>query len=332
MAASLTLALDASGLGILAGGGQTFTLNDTYNVRLRVLQGGLDASLSSPSFRVGFGLAGSSPSSGGFKLTTSTGTSQEIAYNASTATVASAVSAIAGNVTVTTYGSSGSAWIVTAATANTALSFSGVTFSLFPAGTVRISTLISPASGVTAAQVVQLVRLPAVSASTFTTASTANVVTLSKIQDGSSTVNESYRLNIGSDAIGGSFSLVYGSSATTAVAYNVSSAALQAALSAVTGLQSNVSVQPSGSGQVISFVNGLGLTNVSTALTLDAGGIQYAAYYEGAITFSGMDLEQMFVESASNTTTGLLEVELTENGRKSTLLQTQVSVRRDVQA
>jgi len=333
MPANLNLTLDASGLGLLSGGGQTFTFDDSYNVRLRVLQGGTDASLSAPSFKLVFGKAGAVPASGTFKLTTSTGTSQEIPYNATTAAVLTAVSAIAGNVTVTTYGSSGSAWLVTAATANSALSFSGVTFSLFPSSTVRITTQMGPASGVTAAQIVELVRLPAVSAVTFAAASTAGVVTFNLLQDGSATANETYRLSIGSDAIGGSYSLIYGSNATTAVALNASSSALQTALSAVTGLGANIAVQPSGveSGHIVSFVNALALTNVSTAVTLDAAGVRYARWYEGTVTFSGVDLQQLFVETSANTCTGLLEVEMTESSRKVTLLQIQAAVRRDVQ-
>jgi hypothetical protein len=333
MPANLNLTLDASGLGLLSGGGQAFTFDDSYNVRLRVLQGGADAALSGPSFKLVFGKAGAVPASGTFKLTTSTGTSQEIAYNATTAAVLTAVSAIAGNVSVTTYGSSGSAWLVTAATANSALSFSGVTFSLFPSSTVRITTQMAPASGVTAAQIVELVRLPAVSAVTFAAASTAGVVTFTLLQDGSATANETYRLAIGADAIGGSYGLVYGSNATSAVALNASSSVLQTALSAVTGLGANIAVNPSSgvSGHQITFVNALALTNVSTAVTLDGGGIQYARWYEGSITFSGVDLRQLFVESGGNTCTGLLEVEMTESSRKTTLLQAQATVRLDVQ-
>ena len=333
MPANLNLTLDASGLGLLAGGGVSLTRNDAYNLRLRVMQGAQDASLSSPSFRVGFGTVGVAPTRGQFKLTTSTGTSEAMAYNSVTGAVASAVSAVAGNVSVATYGSSGAAWIITAATANTALSFSGVTFTLFPSSIVKISTLQTPASGVTAVQIVELVRQPAVNALTFTAAATANVVTLAKIQDGSATANESYRLTLGTDAVGGSYSLVYGSNATSAVSLGASSLALQNALSAVSGLGANIAVQASagGTGHVISFVGTLGLTNITTALTLDAAGIQYASWYESPVTFSGLDLEEMFIEAGANSCTGLLEVELTEGGQKKTLLQSTASIRRDLQ-
>lgn len=337
MPSNLNLFLDSSGLGLTSGSVQTLSRNDTYNLRLRILEnqasGYADTALSGPAFRVVFGTAGASPASGEFKLTTSTGTSPAIAYNATTSAVASAVSGVAGNVTVTTYGASRSAWLVTAATANTALSFTGVTFTLFPTSSPRISTLLAPASGVTAVQLVELVRLPAISASTFTSVTTTNVVTLAKLQDGSSTLNETYKLTLGPDAVGGSYSLAYGSNSTTAVSLGASSSTLQSALSAVTGLSGNISVQPLtvGRGHIISFSGALALTNVTTAITLDAGGIQYATWYEGPVTFSGLDLEQMFVESAANTCTGLLEVEMTESNRKTTLLQATATVRKDLQ-
>lgn len=338
MPSNLNLTLDGSGLGLISGGGQTFSRNDNYLIRLRVADnttGTLaDTVLSAPSFRVSFGTAGAGPASGQFKLTTSTGTSEAIAYNATTSAVASAVSAVAGNVTVATFGSSGSAWLITAATANTALSFTGVTFTLFPTSTPKVTTFLAPASGVTAVQLVELIRQPAVSAATFTAATTTGVVTLSLVQEGSSTANETYRLTLGADAVGGSYSLVYGTNATTAVSLGASSLALQTALSAVTGLGSNIAVQAlsSGRGHIITFVNALALTNVSTAVTLDAGGIQYAKWYEGPVTFGGLDLEQMFVESAANTCTGYLEVEMTESSRKQTLLQAVATVRKDLLA
>lgn len=336
MPSNLNLTLDGSGLGLISGGGQIFSRNDSYNLRLRVVDsrdGAGDTSLSAPSFKVVFGTAGTRPAMGQFKITTSTGTSEAIAYNATTSAVATAVSAVAGNVTVATYGGSGSAWLITAATANTALSLTGVTFTMFPSSSARVSTLQAPASGVTAVQLVELVRQPAVSALTFSAAATAGVVTLSLVQEGSASANETYRLTLGSDAVGGSYSLVYGSNATTAVSLGASSLALQTALSAVTGLGANIAVQAvsAGRGHIISFVNGLALANVTTALTLDKSGIQYASWYEGVVTFGGMDLEQMFVESGANTCTGVLEVELSESSRKQTLLQVVATVRKDLQ-
>ena len=119
MASNIDILLDKSS-GLINGGSApygslpAFTRNDVYPFRLRVLERNesgayTDAVLSSPSFSLGIGDIDAMPTDGQFKLTTTTGTSTAISYNATTAQILSAISAIAGNVTVTTYGSSGSA-------------------------------------------------------------------------------------------------------------------------------------------------------------------------------------------------------------------------------
>jgi hypothetical protein len=337
MPSSYSLTIDA-GSGLASGMPSFVTQNDNCSFRLRITETEnaqlVDSKLSSPSFKMAFGIVNAVPAMGQFKLSTTTGTSSAIAYNATTSDVATAVSAVAGAVSVVTYGDSKSAWLVTAATVNTALSFSGITFTLFPTSTPRVTTLQAPASGVTAVQLIELVRQSAVSAVTFTSATTANVVTMSKIQSGSATGNTTYKLALGGDAVSGSYSLIYGNNATTAISLFATSASVQTALSAVTGLGANIAVLPLGigSGHLISFVNALALTNVTTTLSIDSVGVQYASYYEGSITFSGLDLGQMFAESQKSTCTGLLEIEMTESGKRKTIFQSQISVRKDLQS
>lgn len=337
MAANINLVLDASGSGLLQGGGSTLIRGDTYNFRLRIMENNLgvfsDTVLSSPYFSMAFGREESIPNSGFFKLTTSTGSSQPIAYNASTTDFLSAISAVAGNVTVTTHGNQESAWLISAATANVALNLTGVTFSLFPSTTIQINTLVPHASGVTAVKSVQLMRLPALSATSFSSASTANVVTMVKLQTGSATGNTIYQLSIGADAVGGSFAVIYGSNSTAAVSLGATSLILQTALSSVTGLGSDISVVSAAgnTGHIISFTGSKALTNVTTPLLLDLAGVQYAKWYETSITFSGNDLEEMFFDSQANSCTGLLEVEMTEQGMKKTLLQAEATVKKDIQ-
>ena len=181
MATTLDINLDRSG-GLVAGGSCPYgklprlTRNDQYVIRLRVLERNVngeytDAVLSSPSFKVGIGSLGDVPTSGEFKLTIGATTSSAISYNATTTQVLNAVSGIAGNVTITTYGSTESGWIITAATANTALSFGGSAYTLFPASSVLINTRRNPGTDIKAQQVVELSRNPAVFSDTFTAVS-----------------------------------------------------------------------------------------------------------------------------------------------------------------
>jgi len=340
MASNIDILLDKSG-GLLNGGDApygtlpAFTRNDVYPFRIRVLERNAsgaytDAILSSPSFSLGIGNIDATATDGQFKLTTTTGTSTAISFNATTAQVLSAVSAIAGNVGVATYGDSGSAWIITAATANTALSFGALPFTLFPTAAVQVNTRRVPTASVYAQQIVSLSRNPAVFTSSFTSVSGTGVA-LTKIQDGSATLNETYALTIGNDVYGGSYSLAYGGY-STAIAYNQSAGNVAGSLSAITGIGSgNISVvSDSKRGLIISFVNSLGLQNISTALELDSTGIQTYSWYTSTITMSTSEMEELFNEANTDTITPTLEIEMTENGQTKTLLQYTTSISKDL--
>ena len=279
---------------------------------------------------MGIGDIDSTPTDGQFKLTTTTGTSTAISFNATTAQVLSAVSAIAGNVTVTTYGSSGSAWIVTAATANTALSFGGLSFTLFPTSAIQVNTRRAPTASVFAQQIISLSRSPAVFANSFTAVS-GDGVALTTTQEGSASLNETYALTIGNDVYGGSYSLAYGGY-SVALAYNQTADSTATILSAITGIGSgNISVvSDSKRGLIISFINALGLQNVATALTLDSTGIQTYSWYTSTVTMSTSEMEELFNEAGTDTITPTLEIEMTESGQTKTLLQYTTSISKDL--
>jgi len=347
MATNIDFNLDSKGNGLLSGGSArasripTLYRNDVYDFRVRILDqdaGGIrsDATLSSPAFKVGIGGLNSVPTDGEFRLTLSGPvTSSAIPYNATTTQVLNAVSGIAGNVTVTTFGSEDSSWIITAATNNTALSFGGVAYTLFPISSVLVNTRRDPGTDIKAQQVIQLKRNPAVYADSFSAASTAGIVSLSKIQDGDSSTNknESYLLKIGSDAVGGGYVLNYGTNSTTAIPIEATATSLNDALSAVTGIGSgNISVE---SGEnfkeyAISFVRTLGNTNITTALTLDASGVIFAKFYKTTVTMGTSGIDQLFSEEGTDRITTTLEIEIADSGKTQTLLQSPISVNRDL--
>ena len=340
MASNIDILLDKSS-GLLLGGSApagalpAFTRNDVYPFRLRVLERNADgsytdANLSSPSFSLGIGNIDAVATDGQFKLTTTTGTSNAISFNATTTQVLSAVSAIAGNVSVTTYGDSGSAWIITAATANTALSFGALPFTLFPASAIQVNTRRAPTASVNAQQIISLSRNPAVFSDSFTSVS-GDGVALTKTQDGSASLNETYALTIGNDVYGGSYSLAYGGF-SVGIPYDQNSTNVTTMLSAITGIGTgNISVvSDSKRGLIISFVNALGLQNVSTALELDATGIQTYSWYTATVTMSTSEMEELFNEADTDTITPTLEIEMTESGQTKTLLQYTTSISKDL--
>jgi len=340
MASNIDILLDKSG-GLLLGGSApagvlpALTRNDVYPFRIRVLERNADGSytdsnLSSPSFSLGIGNVDAVATDGQFKLTTTTGTSTAISFNATTAQVLSAVSAIAGNVGVVTYGDTGSAWIITAATANTALSFGALPFTLFPTAAVQVNTRRVPTASVYAQQIVSLSRNPAVFSNTFVSTSGTGVA-LTKTQDGSASLNETYALTIGNDVYGGSYSLAYGGY-SIGIPYNQTATNVTTILSAVTGIGAgNISVvSDSKRGLIISFVNALGLQNVTTALELDSTGVQTYSYYTSTVTMSTSEMEELFNEAGTDTITPTLEIEMTESGQTKTLLQYTTSISKDL--
>jgi len=345
MAQSLDLYIDTTSGALVSKGAAkdgtlpTLTRNDSYNLRVRLQErdssGFLrDLDTSGSSIKLGIGGIDGDPTDGQFKLVLNSVTSNAISFNATCAQVYNAISGIAGTgVTVTTYGNENYAYLITSSTLGTAMSFGGDAFTLFPTSSALVSTRRFPTSSVAAQQVIRLVRNPAVYADTFTSSPTSGIVSLTNIQNGSSTQNEIYNLAIGSDAEGGSVVLNFGSNSTTAIPIGSNATSFTEALSAVTGIGSgNISVDigNNAGNYSISFVRDLGLTNITTALTLDASGVIFGNFLQTTVTMATAELDELFAEAGTDTITPKIEVEFTQGGTPKTVLQTDVTVRRDL--
>jgi len=347
MAQSLDIFIDVTNGNLVAAGSArngilpTLTRNDSYNLRVR-LQGrdssGLlrDLDTTGSSIKLGIGGIDDAPTSGAFKLSINGVTSNAITYSTDEATVAGYIyTAVSNNVaTVTTYGNEPDAYILTATQPNTAMSFGGSSFTLFPTSSVLVSTRRFPASSIAAQQVVRLARNPAVYSDAFVASPTSGIVSLTKVQDGSSTKNQTWNLAIGSDAEGGSVVLNYGTNSTTAIPVGASAVSFAEALTSITAISSgNVSVDTGNNAgnYSISFVRDLGLTNAPTlALTLDASGVIFGSFLQTTVTMATAELDELFAEAGEDTISPKLEVELTQNGTPKTVLQTDVTIRRDL--
>jgi len=345
MAQSLDIYIDTTNGSLVAAGASrsgtlpTFTRNDSYNLRVRLQErdsnGFLrDIDTTGTSLKLGIGTIDSEPTAGEFKLVLNSVTSSAISFDATPTQVYNSISAIAGTgVAVTTFGVESGAYLITAMTANTAMSFGGDAFSLFPTSSVLVGTRRFPTASVKAQQVIRLVRNPAVFADTFAASSTAGVVALTKIQEGSSTKNETYDLAIGADAEGGSVIINFGTNSTTAIPIGSTAPCFNEALTAVTGIGSgniSVDVGNNAGNYSISFVRALGNTSITPDLTLDASGVIFAKFLTTTLTMGTAELDELFAENSSDTITPTLEVELTQNSSPKTILQTGISVRRDL--
>lgn len=342
MASNIDIYLDAQGGGIQPGGSAAggalpqFTRNDIYNFRIRVQDAPIgevptDIDTTGTTLRLGIGNIDDTPTDGQFKLTCNGTTSSAITFNS---TALQIYNAISNNVsTVATFGNEEYSYVLTATQPNTAMSFGGDSFTLFPLSSILINTRRFPASGVQAQQVVKLRRNPAIFSNSFVATSTAGAAVLTKTQDGSSTSNETYRLAFTGDVVGGSFTLNYGNNSTTAIEIGASAVCASQALSAVTGIgANNISVAPliGENGYSISFVRGLGSQNLATALELDAGGIYFAPFREATVTFATAELDELFAEAGTDSVTPTLEIEITDGGNPKTLHQGSVTIRKDL--
>jgi len=342
MASTLDLYIDTSsgqlidGGSVIGGALPTFTRNDAYTLRLRLLEKKANGSLDdidfgSSSLKAGIGNIEEAPSAGSFKLAINGVTSSAIAYNATAISVYNAISNNVSTVALYGAGTYGS-YLLTATQPNTAMSYNSDSFTLFPSSSVLVSTRRNPATSIEAQQVIKLVRNPIVYADTFTATPTAGELALTLLQNGTSALNETYELTVGPLARGGSFALVFGPNATTAIPLFQSAVSVQASISAgINTITSNISVQENGKGgYIIGFTGRLGLTNITTQLALDASGIQFIPMRQTTLTINTAEVEDAFAVSGETTITPTLEIELTQSGTPKTIYQGSVTIRKDL--
>ena len=125
--------------------------------------------------------------------------------------------------------------------------------------------------------------------------------------------------------------LNFGTNSTTAIALGANAASFMEALSAVTGIGAgNISVDSGNGNYTISFVRDLGLQNVATALTLDASGVIFGTFLQSTVTLNTSGIDELFSEANTDTITPTLEVEINQSGTPKTVLQSQVTVRKDL--
>lgn len=327
--------------GSNAGGAiPSFTRNDVYKFRVRLQErdtsGFLrDIDTTGTSVKIGVGELDQGPTEGAFRLVLNSVTSSAITYSNDASTLASRIyTAVSNNVaTVTTFGSEANSFILTATGTNTAMSFGGDSFTMFPLSSVLISTRRNQSANVQSQQIVKLRRNPAVYADNFSASSTAGIVSINKTQDGGSGTNETYRLSIGKDAEGGGVVLNFGSNSTTAIPVGASATSFAEALQAVTGIGANNISVDSGNNlgdYTIAFVRELGGINVTTGLTLDASNVVFAKFLESTVTFATAELDELFATEGTETITPTLEIEITESGSPKTIYQGDITVRKDL--
>ena len=212
------------------------------------------------------------------------------------------------------------------------MSFGSDSFTLFPASSVIVNTRRNPATGVAAQQVIKLVRDPIVFADSFSSASTAGQIVLTKISDGGTGQNETYNLAFGQQIVGGLYSLNWGGTSTTGIPPFTTAISVQTAISnGINTITSNISVQESGeNGYIIQFTGRLAQTNVTTPLILDSSGIKFLQLKQTTLTINTSGIEDAFALTSEDTITPTLEIEITQNGTPKTIYHGNVTIRKDL--
>jgi hypothetical protein len=286
------------------------------------------------AIKFGIGVNAATPTDGEFKLTFNGVTSSAISYNASAASVQTAI-ANAISASVTTVAGVNSAYQITATTAGvfagTTAGLGGDSFSLYPASSVIINTTRSATAGVALRQIVRLVQSPAVFQDVWANSQTTGGATLSLAQQGSATQSETYSLEIDDNVYAGQYNLLFGNQAA-GIAYNATAEQIQTELAKLTSIgeyidvsgvsQPNVRVSGANGKFGIAFVGNLSQTNIATAFLVNDSALFRPPYKTATVTFNTAQIEN-FLNSG---VTGLsLEIEISDGGNPQTVLSTAVT-------
>ena len=339
-----TLLIDVDAKQLLAnrfGGTQTlpnFDRGDSPNLEIGFLKyNGIEydyLDFSSSSLKFGIGSTAVTPNDGEFKLTFNGVTSSAISYNASAASVQTAI-ANALSASVTTVAGVDSAYQITATTAGvfagTTAGLGGDPFTLYPQSSVLINTTRTATAGVALRQIVRLVQSPAIYQDVWNNSQTTGGVTLVLTQQGSASQSETYSLEIDNNVYAGQFNLLFGNQ-TAGIAYNATADQIQGELAKLTSIgeyrdtngisQPNVRVSGANGKFGIAFVGNLAQTNIATALLANDSALFRPPYKTATVSFNTAQIENLL----NSGVTGLkLEVEISDGGKPQTVLATAVT-------
>lgn len=273
------------------------------------------------------GAIGAQPTAGTFTLTYGANTTGAIAYNASAATVATALNALtsitsAGGVTVT--GNAGGPYRIVFTT-------TGVISTLIATDATKLSPTsigitgesVVGATGISEVQTIRILQSPAAVQNTWT--ATFGAMSITRLQSGGSGLNEVQRITVPQGTYGGGFSIAFGAASTGSNVYNVTGAALQTALGALSTIgAANVSViQSSATTWDVTFQGSLG--GVSQSLMVaNSTGLLMPAYLAANVNLNVQGVFDYLSNLGVNTATATLQIQ--QGSSVNTVLQASVTL------
>jgi len=278
---------------------------------------------------VGIGVVGRAPTTGTFTLTFGANTTSALAYNASAATVQTALNSLAsitsaGGVVVT--GQAAGPWQIVFNSAGARAAITSNVDALYPLTQANIYTSREGTGSLTEIQVVAMECQPAALASTFVNLPAA-AVTITELQAGATGVPEVQKVTINDDAYGGTFTLSFNGGSTGAIPYDSTAEDLQAYLEAVTTIDAgNVSVTGQSPEWTVTFQGDL--TGNQPAMTGSSAGLSVPIGKVGTLNLATAGMEQLLNGASSVEAT--LEVQCMYGGTDAvTILQAEINVYND---
>jgi hypothetical protein len=292
-----------------------------------------DVDESGAFVQVAIGTIAGLPTAGTFKITDPDApqTTSAIAFNATAATVQAAiVAALTTNwSTATVTGNAGGPWTITngANAARSSLTLNGV--GLIPTSQGVVEVQAAGSGSTPAIQWFKLMLSPVAYQNSWT-AYPVPAVTISNIQTGGVTGSNSIQgIALNNQPYAGTFTVSFGGQTTAPIAYNATTAAVQAALQALSSIGSNnCSVGGTVGTYVITFIGSLGGA-AQAPFTASATGLTGPLMLTGTLSLATVGIEEAVGEAQFINQT--FEVNVTPSGGAAqTILQTGIQIANDL--
>lgn len=311
---------------------------DSYNLRLIGVEANPLGNPSRPwryvslptTAYAGIGTPGQRPASGTFTLSWGGDTTAAIAYNASAATVQTALNALAsittaGGVTVSA-SADGGPYQVTWNTAGSRAAITGEPAALYPLSVITVYTDREGTVSLREIQILSLDRSPAALAETFTALASPGG-SVSTLQAGASGTPEIQRIALDESTHDGTFTLTFSGQTTAALSWDITAADLKTALEALSNIAvGDVAITGAFPQWDVTFQGAL--TGNQPQMTISTAGLIGPQGIEGTLSLATGGIEALLDGDAQVETE--IEIAFSISGTPVTLYQGSVTVQNDL--
>ncbi len=290
-----------------------------------------DIDYSTASVIVAVGNIGVAPTAGNFTITdtAATQTTGDIAWNASAATVQAAIRAgLTTNwSTAVVTGNAGGPYTIVNGANGAQSALIGTSVSLTPASSVVVGDIQTGTASLPSIQYLQLLQAPIALQDTWTPSATPTA-TVTRLQAGSGTTNETQQIGIDSSVYSGAFVVNFGGATSAPIAYSATVSTVQSTLSAMSSIGAgNVSVGGSAGAWVVTFTGTLALASHPLMTTISS--LVAPLTLTGNLSLNTAAIEEEMANNDSISPTFAIQV-TPSGGQPFTVLQTGLTIQNDL--